>query len=716
MTVPADPPAQLVQLREPEAFGVLDHHHARVRHVDADLHDRRRDEQLQLARRERLHHPLLAVALQPAVQQADAVLRKHFLREVIGHLGGRLQVDLLGLFDQRIDHVGLTAQVQLLAHELMDVVATALRLRRGLDRLASRRRVANDRDVEIAVQGQRERARNRRRRHHQHVRPQALRPERRPLQHAEPMLLVDDHQTELLEPDVALDQRVGPDHEVQRARLDFRQLRLARGGAGGAGQQRDAKPRRLQQPRDVHEMLLRQDLGRRHERHLQAVLHRDQRRQQRDDRLARADVALQQPVHRMRALQVLDDLLERLSLPRRELERQHAAGRLADAIVDVDRMRFEFGRRASTSGQNAELKQERLFENQPPLRRRVEAVDQIDRRPVRRKMRREQCRASRRQVEPQPDGVRQRIGQLLRQPLERVVHQLALDLRGDAAGLLVDRYDPAGVHRLAIRVVENLVLRIRQLQTAGTAHLGEAEQDDLLPAREHVAQERLVEPRHANRAAGVGDQRLENLEAGTPGRSQTAARDAAHDRRRLAGPKRRNRLKAAAIFVADGKPVQQVFDGEETDALEIGGATRTDAFEELQGRREQLGGHCTTYGSSRLHLNLADPGRQRKRVVEADPGRILRRARVVADDLLQQHLRDRHRAERRRFELEPADAVARRESPVAVTGSRPVARFIGSSMVLDFCFRTASRSTTARPVTRPGPTMVMAGSTTPAGS
>ena len=84
-------------------------------------------------------------------------------------------------------------------------------------------------------------------------------------------------------------------------------------------------------------MLLGQDLGRRHERHLQSVLHRDERREQRDDGLAGADVALQQAVHRLRALQIVDDLLQRLPLPGRQPERQHAPGRLADPIVDADR-------------------------------------------------------------------------------------------------------------------------------------------------------------------------------------------------------------------------------------------------------------------------------------------------------------------------------------------------------------------------------------------
>ena len=53
--------------------------------------------------RERLHHALLRVGLHAAVQQPDAVRGKHLLRQVIGHLGRRLQVDLLRLLDQRID-------------------------------------------------------------------------------------------------------------------------------------------------------------------------------------------------------------------------------------------------------------------------------------------------------------------------------------------------------------------------------------------------------------------------------------------------------------------------------------------------------------------------------------------------------------------------------------------------------------------------------------
>ena len=57
----ADPAAQLVQLRDAEPVGVDDDHRARVRHVDADLDDRRRDEHVDLAGGERAHRRVLLV-------------------------------------------------------------------------------------------------------------------------------------------------------------------------------------------------------------------------------------------------------------------------------------------------------------------------------------------------------------------------------------------------------------------------------------------------------------------------------------------------------------------------------------------------------------------------------------------------------------------------------------------------------------------------------
>ncbi len=150
------------------------------------------------------------------------------------------------------------------------------------------------------------------------------------------MLLVDHHETKPVKGDVSLHQRVRADDQVDRAGLDLGQLRTPRRRTGRTGQQGDPETRRLQQLGDAEEVLLGQNLGRRHERDLQAIFHRDQRRQQRDDGLPCPDVALEQAIHRLRPLQVVHDFLERRALARRQLERQHAARGIADPIVHVN--------------------------------------------------------------------------------------------------------------------------------------------------------------------------------------------------------------------------------------------------------------------------------------------------------------------------------------------------------------------------------------------
>ena len=68
----ADAAAQLVELGEAEAVGLLDDHDRRVRDVDPDLDHRRRDEHVDLARLERRHDRAALGGLQPAVHAADA--------------------------------------------------------------------------------------------------------------------------------------------------------------------------------------------------------------------------------------------------------------------------------------------------------------------------------------------------------------------------------------------------------------------------------------------------------------------------------------------------------------------------------------------------------------------------------------------------------------------------------------------------------------------
>ena len=70
MRPPADPPAQLVQLREPEAVGILDDHDRGVGNVDADLDHGGRHEHIDLPASERAHRRIPLLDRHPAVQDA----------------------------------------------------------------------------------------------------------------------------------------------------------------------------------------------------------------------------------------------------------------------------------------------------------------------------------------------------------------------------------------------------------------------------------------------------------------------------------------------------------------------------------------------------------------------------------------------------------------------------------------------------------------------
>ena len=126
------------------------------------------------------------------------------------------------------------------------------------------------------------------------------------------------------------------------------------------------------------------------------------------------------------------------------------------------------------------------------------------------------------------------------------------------------------------------------VEPAAATHLDLSAHDHVLTAREHVAQECLVEPRHANRRRTVVDHRVEYLATRTPGGPQAAAEHPARDGGDAAGLQRCNRLQAAPVFVPDGKAVQQIFEGDESGVFEVRGAARPDPLQKLKGRREHL--------------------------------------------------------------------------------------------------------------------------------
>src|SRR5205823_12995584 len=193
---------------------------------------------------------------------------------------------------------------------------------------------------------------------------------------------------------------------------------------------------------------------------------------------------------------------------------------------------------------------------------------------------------------------RKRIRELRRQLLQRLMHERALHFRGELPGLLVDGYDTPGVYRRGIPLglvdsfdsfesfvrfdsFDKFVLRTLHLQ-AVRRQLELPEQDDALVRAEDVVQEWLIEPDRAQAPRAIPHEHLEDLEPRPARRTHAAAQDLARDRGRYAGLQRRDGLEMSPVFIACGKPIQQILDRRQTDPLQIRRASRTYTLEILQ--------------------------------------------------------------------------------------------------------------------------------------
>ena len=253
------------------------------------------------------HHSGELVLRHLTVTDRDACLG-HELVHALGRLLDRAHAV--------VDEIDLAASMQLAADRLMDqlvVVGGDVRL----DRLALFRWRLDHAHVADPAHGHVQRARNRRGRQRKHgeLRAQLLEPLL--LHHAEAVLLVDHEQAEALEPDVALEQAVRADHDVNVTclqSLDRARLRLVI----------DESREHLHHDREVLqalaknvEVLLREHGGGCQQRDLLATHGRLERGAQRELGLAKPDVPAQQSVHRPVRLHVRLDLGERGDLVRR---------------------------------------------------------------------------------------------------------------------------------------------------------------------------------------------------------------------------------------------------------------------------------------------------------------------------------------------------------------------------------------------------------------
>ncbi len=192
------------------------------------------------------------------------------------------------------------------------------------------------RDVAQAGERHMERARNRRRAEREHVDLEPQLAQELLLRDTEPLLLVDDDETELLRDHVAREHPVRADQDVDLALGVVGEHVLDVGGLPEPRDHLDAHREIAVAGAERVPVLLREH-GRRHEhQHLLAVDGDRERRANGDLGLAEADVAADEAVHRVRRLEVLHHRLDRGALILRLAVRELALEPLDPFVLDVE--------------------------------------------------------------------------------------------------------------------------------------------------------------------------------------------------------------------------------------------------------------------------------------------------------------------------------------------------------------------------------------------
>ena len=413
--------------------------------------------------------------------------------------------------------------------------------------------------------------------------------ERGALLDAEAVLLVDDGNGEVAEADLLLDQRVRADRDLHVAGGD----QLPHVGvllrAEGARQQRHPHAELRADSLDGEEVLLGEHLGRRHQRALPSRLDGPQQRRERDDGLAGADVALEQPLHRGRARQIAVDLGDRLLLGIGEREREHLAVPVEELAGRRQRLRDE-SLALRRPPRERELEDEELVEGEPPpallcLLRRARMVHRDER------------------IGPQRQPLRdgERCGQRI------AVGADVLERRRDeGAELLLGQRLAGGVHR---RVVGRLgrLAEVVALDLEAVA-IGLATQPDLRARCQLRLEPGLVEPGRLDLAGVVRDAGAEDLQPA----AAAARRGGEHDPldHGLVGAEEvADRPLVDRALVAARAVVEQVADRAEAELRETVPHRRPDARQRLDTRREHVGARSAT---------RARPARRRRQAGERD--------------------------------------------------------------------------------------------------
>ncbi len=184
-----------------------------------------------------------------------------------------------------------------------------------------------------------------------------------PLPNAKPMLLVNDHQPEIIKIHGAGKQRMGAHDDFRRTHCNIVQDSPALGSGSGAGEQHAGNAQRRENVREVLIVLVRQKLCGGHEHRLIAIFHCLKHSAQGHHGFAGANVTLHQPVHGAAGEQIIGNLLEAAALGVGQVKREAVikilGNRLCTWIV-------AFLPPPGLHESQTQRIQEEFLENQPP--------------------------------------------------------------------------------------------------------------------------------------------------------------------------------------------------------------------------------------------------------------------------------------------------------------------------------------------------------------
>ena len=365
---PSHPAPQLVQLGQAKTFGMLDHHHARLRHIHPYLHHRGADQHLALTAGKGADRRLLGFARKAAVQQTNLQIDEHLLGQVSVLLHRRAEIELFAVLHQRQHHIGPLAQGHLLAHQLPGLLPLAGSEQSGADRCAAGGELIDLAHIKIAMHREGQGAGDRGGGHGEQVGLEPLGQQAVALAHAKAVLLIHHHQAQPGELHRILEQGMGTHQDLELTVDQILQQFPPPSGRGGAGEQGTAHMQLGQPVGELGEMLLRQHLSGSHQGALAAGLNRTEQGGEGHHGLAAAHISLEQPCHRLGPGQVMADLGEHAILGAGEGKRQDRA-QLSHQIGSTGRG-IQGGGGTLTElvaalGQT-QLKQEELVKDQAP--------------------------------------------------------------------------------------------------------------------------------------------------------------------------------------------------------------------------------------------------------------------------------------------------------------------------------------------------------------